>query len=133
MGLILLTVAAVVLVAVGVWSLRTTRTAACEDCKAFDLSKGQDVIEQHPVFKQASLILPPAVMGAPVNEEGIPEDSGVPNDCAWTEFGVCSVHNELRWARDKCPKFKRKSVLEARAARRELVQLRKGRPPQVGL
>jgi hypothetical protein len=77
-------------------------------------------------------MIPPAQMGAQVNEDGIPQTTGVPKECSWEDFGICATHAELRWGRDKCEKFARKSVLEARKSRKAIVQLRKGRTATIG-
>lgn len=88
-----------------------TSADICANCRTWDHAAGQNVINEHPAFKNAAAILSPQVMASQVDEDGKRIDNNVPSDCQWEDFGACSTHEELRWAKHTCDKFDRRSDL----------------------
>ena len=79
----------------------------CANCRNWNYTEGQAVIESHPVFKEAAKFIPPQKMGAAVDEEGNSLPNEIPADCQWGDFGACNKHGELRWAAHTCADFER--------------------------
>lgn len=68
----------------------------CGTCVHFDLEAGQKVQNDYPLFKAASAIIPPHVMGVPVDEHGNP--TVAPDmrtlKTSWGDVGLCTVPDD---------------------------------------
>ncbi len=97
-----------------VWQFYRKWTApkTCKNCRHFDFQEGQAAMPSHPSFIQAAAVLPPSLMGSPVDEYGNrTRHKGLPLAAKWNEFGACQVDPEdghLRWGGDSCEKWSRK-------------------------
>jgi hypothetical protein len=83
----------------------------CGNCIEFDLEEGQAVMQQNPIFLQATQHVPPNTMMRKLDEQG----KEVPNEHAlrakensWQFFGACNAHGQLRHCSDTCEKFQRR-------------------------
>jgi len=83
---------------------RTRAPKQCNTCDHFDLTDGQAIMRDHPAFFEAAKHIPPRRMAQRYDDEGnvIVEEgaSAISHSCAWREFGLCRLHDQLIWGRD---------------------------------
>lgn len=100
----------------------------CNECQHFDLEAGQREMQKHPLFMAVAQHVTPDRIGKsvfrPRKENESDEDYRAAHDAAreelskqergieWTDIGLCSAREELRWRKDACDKWSARSFTQ---------------------
>jgi len=85
----------------------------CGNCDNWDHEEGQAAMAQFPQFQKAAAIIPPNLMGAKANKDGVKtRHKSIPAKTTWNQLGACMLsddagNNHLVYDFDYCPKHKR--------------------------